>query len=217
MVGCADLSKTRRAHEFEKAQAGLAVRSTFKLRVRLWKNLMSRIPDGAVALDIGAEKTAQVGCVPFEFFEIAIHFVASKGHRQHKRCMAKQIVPHIRFISYFIFCSGKNLSDQLFIGRRTCKLADGDFFQVNGRHPVALPMPRRGYKGKQDIFLRQRRGKGTCTHVIANKDDVLYLIRPQRLQNCVQLRIAQDNEDHIVLVFWLQFGHDWNPADRHAG
>lgn len=50
-----------------------------------------------------------------------------------------------------------------------------------------------------------------------HKDDILCRIRPQGIEDRVELRIAQDDEDHVVLVLRFQLRRDRNAADRHAG
>ena len=82
---------------------------------------------------------------------------------------------------------------------------------------IPLPMSRRGCKGKQHIFLRQRSGKLVRAHIVAHEDHVLRPVRPQRLQNRAQLRIAQDNENHVIRVVRRKPGHHRDPADRYAG
>ena len=78
-------------------------------------------------------------------------------------------------------------------------------------------MACRGRKGKHHVFLRQRSAQRTCAHVVSHKDDILCRIRPQGIEDRVELRIAQDDEDHVVLVLRFQLRHDRNAADRHAG
>ena len=68
--------------------------------------------------------------------------------------MAEQIVLHIRLIDDLVFGTAENLSDQFRIGDRPTQLPNGDFFQVDGDHPVRFTMPCRKRKGKQNIFLR---------------------------------------------------------------
>ena len=78
-------------------------------------------------------------------------------------------------------------------------------------------MPRRGRKGEQHIFIRQRSGERFCAHVVADKDDVLRSVRPQGIEDRIDLRIAHHDEDHIVSILRLQLGYHRNPADRYAG
>ena len=78
-------------------------------------------------------------------------------------------------------------------------------------------MACRGRKGKHHVFLRQRSAQRTCAHVVSHKDDILCRIRPQGIEDRVELCIAQDDEDHVVLVLRFQLRRDRNAADRHAG
>ena len=81
---------------------------------------------------------------------------------------------------------------------------------------VPLPMARRGGEGKEHVLLRQVRGERFRAHVVAHEDDVFRLILPQGLQDRAQLRVAQDDEDHVVPVLRLQLRHDRDAADGHA-
>ena len=60
VVGRADLSEARRAHQPEKIQAGLTILLTLEVLVALRKYLMSGVLYRAVALDIGVDHTVQV-------------------------------------------------------------------------------------------------------------------------------------------------------------
>ena len=78
-------------------------------------------------------------------------------------------------------------------------------------------MPGRKCKGKQDILPRKRRRQCSCLYVVAHKNDVFRPVRPQRVQNGIQLRITQNHKDHIVRCIRCKFGHHRNTADRGAG
>ena len=110
--------------------------------------------------------------------------------------MAEQIVLHVRLVNDLVFCAVENAPDQLFIGGYIRQLSAGDVFQVDGDHPDNHPMPRRKRKGKQDVLPRQRRCQRPRLHIVPHKNDVLRPVRPQRVQNGIQLCIAQDHKDH---------------------
>ena len=130
--------------------------------------------------------------------------------------MAEQIVLHIRLIDDLVFGTAENLSDQFRIGDRPTQLPNGDFFQVDRNDPVRFPMPGRERKGKQDIFLRQCRRQRSCLHIVTHKNNIFRLIRPQGFQSRIQLRIAQNDKNHIVPVIRCQVRHHRNVADRCA-
>jgi len=130
--------------------------------------------------------------------------------------MAEQIVLHVRLVNNLIFCAVEDAPDQLFIGGCTRQLSNGDLFQVDGDYPVSLPMPGRKCKGKQDVLFRQCRRQCSCLYVVAHKNDVFRPVRPQRVQNGIQLRITQNHKDHIVRCIRCKFGHHRNAADRGA-
>jgi len=77
-------------------------------------------------------------------------------------------------------------------------------------------MPCRKRKGKQNILPRQRRRQCFCLYVVANKYDVFRPVRPQRVQNGIQLRIAQDHKNHIVHCIRCKFRHHRNATNRGA-
>ena len=77
-------------------------------------------------------------------------------------------------------------------------------------------MPGRERKGKQDVLLRQCRRQRSRLHIVPHKNDVLRPVRPQRVQNGIQLRIAQDHKDHIVPCIRCKLRHHRNAADRGA-
>ena len=216
MVGGAEFSQRGGAHQLEKAQAGLAVFLPFKVCILLGQNGVPGISDGAVSLDVGIQHTVQVRGISPELFQVAVCLIAGEGRRHHKRGMAEQIVLHVRLVNNLIFCAVEDVPDQLFIGGCTRQLPDGDLFQVDGDHPVSLPMPGRKRKGKQDVLFRQCRRQRPRLHIVPHKNDVLRPIRPQRVQNGIQLCIAQDHKDHIVHCIRCKFSHHRNAADRGA-
>lgn len=112
MVGSAELAKARRAHELEKAQASFSIRGALKILIAFRQDLMSGVSDSAVTLDIGIYQPVKLGRVALELFQVAVGFIAGKGRGNHERRVAKEIIPHIRLIDYFIFCAVKNLPDQ---------------------------------------------------------------------------------------------------------
>ena len=157
MVRGTEFAQGGGAHEFKEAQTGLAVLFTLKICVRLWQNVVSRIAYGTIALYVGIQQTVQIRGVTLELFQVAVRFIAGKGRRHHKRGMAEQVVFHVRLVDDLVLCTVEDAPDQLFIGGCVRQLPDGNLFQIDGKHPVTLPMPGRKGKGKQDIFLWQRR------------------------------------------------------------
>lgn len=125
VVRHADLAEARGAYELEEAQAGLAVGRAFKIRVLLRQDRMSGAPDGAVALDVGVDHPAEVGCIALELFEVAVRLVARKCRGQHERRVAEQIVSHVRLVGDLVFCPLEDPADQRLVGGRGGQLADG--------------------------------------------------------------------------------------------
>ena len=215
MVGGAELAQRGGAHQLEKSQTGFAVLFALEICIRLWQNLMSRIFYGTVAIYVGVNEPIQVCRIPPELFQIAVRFIAGKDRRHHKSSMAEQIILHVRLVDDFVFGTAENLSDQSRIGGCARQLPDGDFFQIDGNHPVRFPMPRRKRKGKQHVLLRQRR-QCSWTHIVPHKNNVFRLILSQGIQSGIQLRIAQNHKDHIILCIRRKLCHHRNAADRHA-
>ena len=178
---------------------------------------MPGVPDGTVALDVGVDHPAQIGGVALELLQVAVGLIAGKGRRQHERRVAQQIVPHVGLIDHLVLRAAEDLPDQPLVGGCTGKLSDGNLFQVDGRHPVALPMARRGRKGKQHVFLRQCGGGGFCPHIVAHKDDIFRPACPQGIHDRVKLGVAHDHKDHVVGCFRLQLRRHRDTAERHAG
>ena len=216
MVRGAELAQRGCAHQLEKEQTGFAVLFALKACIRLWQNLMSRVSYGTVALYVGINEPIQVCCISPEFFQIAVRFITGKGRRHHKGRVAEQVVLHVRLINDPVFRAAENFLNQSCIGDCVRQLPDGDLFQVDGNDPIRLPMPGRKCKGKQDIFLRQRRRQRSRPHIVSHKNDVLRPVRLQGIQSRTQLRIAQDHKDHIVLCIRCERGHHRNAADRCA-
>ena len=88
-------------------------------------------------------------------------------------------------------------------------------------------MPCGKREGKQHVFFRLWSGNCSCTHVIADKNDVLGRVRTQYIRNRVDLHIAQDDKGYILSPSsslarpqpkfgWLAFGAKTYPwcADR---
>ena len=77
-------------------------------------------------------------------------------------------------------------------------------------------MSCRKRKSEQDVFIGQRGGKRSRLHIVSHKNDVFCPVRPQCVQNGIELRIAQNDKDYIVLRIRRKLGHDRNAADRRA-
>ncbi len=107
---------------------------------------------GAVSLDVGIQQTVQVRGIAPELFQVAVCLIAGEGRRHHKRGMAEQIVLHVRLVDDLVFRAVEDAPDQLFIGDCTRQLSDGDLFQVDGDHPVNLPMPAESAKANRTFF-----------------------------------------------------------------
>ena len=77
-------------------------------------------------------------------------------------------------------------------------------------------MSCRKRKSEQDVFIRQFGGKRSRLHIVSHKNDVFCPVRPQRVQNGIELRIAQNDKEYIVLRIRRKLGHDRDAADRRA-
>ena len=119
----------------------------------------------------------------------------------------KTVLP-LSFINCRLFCSTQRLP-----AART----------PHGQLPNALRKERR----QTARFLRLWSGNCSCTHVIADKNDVLSRVRTQYIRNRVDLHIAQDDKGYILSPSsrlarpqpkfgWLAFGAKTYPwcADR---
>ena len=93
VVADADLPEARRAQELEKAQTGLAIGRALELLVAIGQDLVSRVAEGAVALNVGVDQPVQTGRVAPEPFQVAVRFVAREGRGEHKGRVAQKIVP----------------------------------------------------------------------------------------------------------------------------
>ena len=132
---------------------------------------MSGVPDGALALDVGVDQAAEIGCIALALFQAAVRFIAREGGGHDEGCVAEQIVLHIRFVDHLVLCAVEDLPDQLLVGAIAQELADGDLLEVDGGYIVRLPVARGKRKGEQDVFLRQGCGKRPCADIVADKGD----------------------------------------------
>jgi len=130
--------------------------------------------------------------------------------------VAEQIVLHIGLVDHLVLCAVKNLPDERLVGACARNLADGDLLEVDRADLILLAVSRRKREGKQHILIRQSLGKRPCAHIVSHKDEILRPAFAQRVENRVQLRIAQDDKNHIVYFLRFQFGHHRNAADRGA-
>lgn len=129
--------------------------------------------------------------------------------------MAEQIVLHVRLVNDLIFCAVEDAPDQLFIGDCTRQLSDGDLFRSMETTRSTSRCPAESAKANR-TFFPEVPPPMLCLYVVAHKNDVLRPVRPQRVQNGIQLCIAQDHKDHIVHCIRCKFSHHRNAADRGA-
>ena len=71
------------------------------------------------------------------------------------------------------------------------------------RHRASIAFPQHQHKALIAVFPFQN-----FRQIVTSRNSI---------EDRVELCIAQDDEDHVVLVLRFQLRHDRNTADRHAG